>query len=350
MLAGGGEDRDPTPAVAGGDNVTPHLSARVVETTAGLHALEPAWWDLFARSPAATPFQSPAWLIPWWDAFAPGRLTTVAVEAGGRLVALAPLWFEDGPHGRRLLPVGIGITDYADVLLDPAFPAVADALMQALGSIPDWEILSLEDLHPAAVARRLPVPPGWSADISDQSVCPVLDLANGTTSVPADRRRKIRRACRLLETRGRTRIESVPAADVPAFLDVLFALHEARWRERGEPGIVADPRVQTFHRAALPRLAEAGLARLYTLNLDEQTVAAWYGLKGRGTTYAYLGGFDPAFAYESPGSVLMMHAIEVAVADGDRVFDFLRGEEDYKRGFGATNRRTGRLHLARKMG
>jgi hypothetical protein len=52
----------------------------------------------------------------------PGRLCAVAVHDGEKLVALAPVYLEEGALGRRLLPIGIGVTDYLDVLVDPAFP------------------------------------------------------------------------------------------------------------------------------------------------------------------------------------------------------------------------------------
>src|SRR4051794_35890653 len=46
--------------------------ARVIRRYDELAALEPAWWALWRRSPAATPFESPAWLMAWWRHFSPG--------------------------------------------------------------------------------------------------------------------------------------------------------------------------------------------------------------------------------------------------------------------------------------
>ena len=43
----------------------PSLEIEEVTTGTGLEALAPAWQDLWRRAPAATPFHSPAWLIPW---------------------------------------------------------------------------------------------------------------------------------------------------------------------------------------------------------------------------------------------------------------------------------------------
>src|SRR4051794_40342075 len=96
------------------------LRIETVEDAAALEALAPAWWDLWRRCPAATPFTSPAWALPWWRTFGPGKLCGAAVWDGHALVALAPIYLEEGALGARLLPIGIGISDALDVLVDPA--------------------------------------------------------------------------------------------------------------------------------------------------------------------------------------------------------------------------------------
>src|SRR5205085_12539882 len=82
-------------------------------------------WALWRRTPCATPFDSPAWLMAWWRQFSPGELFTLAAEQGGKLVAVAACYIEDGALGRRLLPIGISVSDYHDVLLDPTCAADA---------------------------------------------------------------------------------------------------------------------------------------------------------------------------------------------------------------------------------
>lgn len=64
---------------------------------AGLQRLIPGWWSLWSRIDTATPFASPAWLLPWWRTFRPGALLTVAVRSHERLVGLLPAYVEDGP-------------------------------------------------------------------------------------------------------------------------------------------------------------------------------------------------------------------------------------------------------------
>ena len=65
------------------------LQSIVISDADALSSVENDWWDLWSRSPAATVFQSPAWLIPWWQIFEPGSLRMIAIHQGKRLVGLA---------------------------------------------------------------------------------------------------------------------------------------------------------------------------------------------------------------------------------------------------------------------
>jgi CelD/BcsL family acetyltransferase involved in cellulose biosynthesis len=132
-------------------------------------------------------------------------------------------------------------------------------------------------------------------------------------------------------------IEAV-SGDTDEFLDHLFRLHGARWAEHGEAGIVRDQSVRDFHREALAALSSSGLARCYRIRIGGSIAGAYYGMCDGRRAYAYLGGFDPAFSEESPGSILIGHAIAEAIREGAKEFHFLRGREAYKYSWGATDR------------
>ena len=103
---------------------------------------------------------------------------------------------------------------------------------------------------------------------------------------------------------GGLRIETADADTLPSMLDDLFRLHEARWRSRGEPGVLADPAVRGFHRDAAPALAAEGMLRLYRLRIGEAVAAVYYGFAWRDRAYAYIGGFDPDMPRLSPGALI----------------------------------------------
>jgi CelD/BcsL family acetyltransferase involved in cellulose biosynthesis len=178
--------------------------------------------------------------------------------------------------------------------------------------------------------------------------CPRLVWRAGEDPVaqaPSRRRRQLRRAFALAERRGQLRFERASFRD--SFLDELIRLHGLRWESRSERGVLADARVARFHAAALPRLEAAGLSRCYLLRIDERCAGAFYGLSDTRAVYAYLGGFDPDFSYESPGALLIAHALTDAAREGALAFDFLRGQEPYKYGWGARDRWTLRLAATR---
>ncbi|RAI37620.1 GNAT family N-acetyltransferase [Rhodoplanes roseus] len=307
-------------------------------------ALVPDWWELFGRSDRATPFQSPAWQLAWWDAFSPGLLRVAAVRSAGRLVGLAPFYREHGTD--RLLPIGISASDYLDVLVDPAVPAAGDRIVAALAD-DAWTEWELTDLLPDAAALDLPVPAGCTEERSDAAPCPVIALPDAPDDLADRLPKRKRRSIGMDRNRARRRgdVRTIAARDGAEGLRLLAELirmHQARWTARGEPGVFADERIETFHATALPQLLGAGLARLDAMTIDGTVAAVLYQLADERRRYAYLAGFDAAFAHESPGTLLLAEAMETAVRAGAREYHLLRGDEAYKFGWGAVVRHTRR--------
>ncbi|WP_181176505.1 GNAT family N-acetyltransferase [Mesorhizobium sp. B2-3-5] len=317
------------------------LCAEIIHDEGALEALGPRWRRLWLQSPAATPFQSPAWLLPWWRTFAPGELTAIAIWNGHDLVGLAPLYLEAHVSGPRLLPIGISLSDYLDILCAPERQsAVNAAIAEAVLSL-EWSQWILPDLATEAAALALTLPAVRENCDSCHAACPVLSLAGDpslTDCVPARRRRQLRRAHQAARRRDRVDIRRAEA-DPETFLGQLIRLHVARWYGQGG-GVLADAATREFHRNALPRLAAEGLARCWLIEIGDSVVGAYYGFHHSRRAYAYLGGFDPAYAGESPGAILIGHAIGEAFREGAREFDFLRGQESYKYGWGALDRWT----------
>lgn len=327
---------------------SPGLRTDVVGDPAQLVGLREEWRVLWRKSPRATPFQSPEWLIPWWDIFAPGELRIVTVRDGDALIALAPLYRED----RRLLPIGVSLSDYQDVLIDPAeLENAAGAIADAIDDMADVESCEFDEVPPDGLALQV-VPAGWDERLATASPCPVLVLPGNVRKlslrISPSRLRHLRTARRRVARQGDSAILVGDADNAGTLLKELVRLHQLRWTGDNKKGVFADPRVEDFHAAALPGLIEHGLARLYALTIGNDVVGVFYGFRHRERAYAYIGGYDPDYAFESPGSVLLGHAIEEAVREGAALFDFLRGSEDYKYEWGAQDRWNIRLTLRRR--
>jgi CelD/BcsL family acetyltransferase involved in cellulose biosynthesis len=322
--------------------VTAILTA-IVRDAATLRGLAEEWGELWRACPTATPFQSPEWLLPWWSAFGPGELLTIVCRADGRLVGLAPLYMEHGALGCRILPLGIGISDYLDVLAVPDHAdAVPAAMTGAMQDVPGWQEWEFAELAPDALARRILARPGLAAEETRASTCPVLELPPSAKTlkdvVPARRWRHLSMSRNRAARRGNIEITCADASSAPDMLTELFRFSQRRREFLEEPSVFADERVQSFHLNAAPLLVAAGLARICRLRLGQQTAAVCYTFQRDHAVLLYALGFDLAFEFESPGTTLVAHVIETAMQEGRREVDFMRGAEPYKYTWGARDR------------
>jgi CelD/BcsL family acetyltransferase involved in cellulose biosynthesis len=319
------------------------LALDVVELKSieALDRLRPEWADLYGRCPSATPFQSPAWLIPWWRYFGHSELVAVAIRAGGELVGLAPLFiWQDGPV-RKLVPAGAGVTDYLDALFSPGYERTgAEAVFAYLQAIRRrWDLFWSPDLRPDSMLLQSAAPAGWGDQRTVTEHCPVLALpaclGGLTDSVPDSKLRKLRYYRRRTDKLGGVAIERAGVDNVEELFSVTVELHGAEWRAKGEPGMLAEPEVLAFHREVVKTAFEAGMLRLYGFRLQRRPVASLYALAGHGITCVYLGAYDPSLAQLGLGTLSVGTAIEEAVEEGQREFHFLRGREEHKYSWGA---------------
>lgn len=304
---------------------------------AELEAEEERWAALWSRVPEATPFQHPAWLLPWTRVFAPERLHVFFASAGDELSAVLPLfpWIDAGRP--RLSLLGAGISDYLDPLLEGDVRQLWPLLQHALGAADlQLERCELTDLSPRCALLGL----GELAPQLDQvGVCPTLRLpkehAEYLSCLPTWLRRNVKQGLSRATRQGTVRFRRATPEDVTELVEVLIQLHTLEWQARGQSGVLADARVCGFHRQAAPPLLRADLVRLEVMELDGRAIAALYGLQGHGRAYQYIGGFHPEYSRWNLGSVMIARAIEDAMGRGYVEYDFLRGAEPYKYAWGA---------------
>jgi CelD/BcsL family acetyltransferase involved in cellulose biosynthesis len=323
----------------------PGLGIEEITTSAALEALAPAWSDLWRRAAAATPFQSPAWLIPWWHHFGHGDLLVLAVRELGRLVGMLPLYVYREGALRKLLPLGIGVSDYGDALLDAehAQGAVRCMLAHLAHTAERWDVCDLQPLPPTS-ALLAAEGRDFAEERLELAPCPVLQLpgsaADLDAALPKRMRQNLRYYRRRAERQGALRCETARPESLPELLETFFALHGARWEQRGLPGVLADDAVRAFHTEAAAALMAQGVLRLHALRLDGRIVAMLYGFASKGRFYHYLGGFDPELRELSLGTLIIGHAVAQAMREDLSEFDFLRGREPYKYHWGAIDRPT----------
>jgi CelD/BcsL family acetyltransferase involved in cellulose biosynthesis len=325
------------------------LDLELVQSAARLEALEPEWQSLYRRDPAATPFQSPAWLIPWTrHLLGGGRLRVLALRHGADLAALAPLYlwgYGSKPEIVRVSFLGSGISDHLGMLAAPPFALAAarlvlDHLAESSG---EWHVCDFQELSHGSPLLRTEMPPGLAARQAPCGVCPVLALPRAIDALFAGLEPKFRHNLQTARNRlrraGAVEIVRAQSADCEFWLHELFLL-------RGRDPVS----LQRFHKDAAARLAAAGDLRLYALRLNGRTLAVQYSFLRDGRLYYYLSGFDPAHARFSPGAVLLAETIRLAMEEGVSELDFLRRGENFKYQWGARDRTNRKLLVSPSAG
>jgi len=328
---------------------TASLCTTEVQRLDALRDLEDEWSRLFADARGVTPFLHPAWLLPWCEAFGIERLCAAVVRhrIDGRLVAILPSYeVQQDPSTLALL--GGDVTDHrGPVMLACEEHAASPALCEWAASRSSRAVFDdVPGDHPWATS---PLPDGWHR--APACVCPAVPLPHSVEvwkqRLSHGLRRNVRRYGDRLERLGR--LERLVADDqtISEIVEAFLELHAARWSARGQKGVLDSAAIQRFHRLTAPRLLNAGLLRLHAWRLDGRIVAVQHVLVHGARACAYLAGYDPALGSLSVGTVLIAAAVEHAIAEGRREFDFLRGVESYKFAWGAINRDTWRLCWSR---
>lgn len=251
---------------------------------------------------------------PWSRRLALGesgdpRLDSPFVEHNGPLLAAG----EGRAAERAILRAALALPGIGALRLSGVEPSLLQAAREA-GAV-------LTGLHerPAPRVRLDGLPPGEGAYLE---------------ALSANTRQQLRRSNRRYAAGGALaleRAETVPEA--LEWLDALVALHGAAWRARGRPGAFAEPFMLRFHRALVARGVPRGEVDLLRASAGGRVIGYLYNFRRGGHVCAYQSGFDYAVPepHAKPGLTSHHLAIERARAVGDRTYDFLAGDDRYKR-------------------
>lgn len=324
------------------------LSTHVVREKGELWSLASDWKHLFHTAECDNVFLSFEWLSQWWAHFGQNfRLFVITVrDNDGHLVAVAPLYISKEWQPLSLLKLGllgdrfVG-SDHLGFLAEPAYlPEALEAIRNFIfDQRKEWDFIEFASASDSISLRQFQNmldAAQMTTYRTASSLCPYLQLPCGTeeywSSLRPKLRKNIRYQTRSLQREGQLNFVTIEdTSEMSRALDDLLRLHQLRSERRGRNSTFIDPKVTPFHRAALLSLVAQDQARIFFLELSGKRIAALYGFSsGRKFCY-YQSGADPAYSRFGVGTLVISSVIEWAIRHGYREFDFLRGDESYKR-------------------
>jgi CelD/BcsL family acetyltransferase involved in cellulose biosynthesis len=321
----------------------------LIDDSNQLELLRAEWNELLSASEANSIFLTWESLCSWWECFGSGhRLLLLKCSDGeGRLVALAPMFHTKANAGLgfslwqlRLLGDFISGAEKLDWIVRKGYEGrVVPLLMDWLErKAPPWQILHYNTVRCESAAAKVFLEEckkrRWYVLREQRQSCCVLlpDSLDAYLSMLSKKMRlslsqRARRTSKAFVTKVR---QSETLEELPADLQVLFALHAQRWQTRGMPGGLYQPQKQKFYFEVARRCLERNWLEFWFLELDGKPVACEFGF-GYDGIYSFLhGGFDPEYSSYGVAAALRVAIVQDLIRRGFRGYDFLLGEEPYK--------------------
>ena len=302
----------------------------IVEGGKVFESIADEWDRLYRESTFASPFQSRYWLNHWASTFAKSdHLRTIVVREGSDVVGIFPLIQCISPW-KALRPAGVGPSDYLAPLVADDSKSVVDSIHGVIGDLSKRYFV---DLH--QIPSDHPFVTGFANNqLIEQARCLILDLPSSYNEYVASLSKSLRYDVRRLEGKALKEraavVEWVTAETAGEFADQFFELHKARWKSRGLPGAFFGKN-ENFQRTWIIEGVRTGAVIMNRLTCEGRSVGSVYAMRHGSTCYFYQAGMDPSASSLSPGTILVSKMIERAIDLGCTTFDFMRGDEPYKR-------------------
>lgn len=296
----------------------------------GFDAGRDEWGELAERS--GNVFSTWEWATAWWRHFGEDSEPVLlrCTRPDGTFAILPLCRSRRGPL-RILRFIGYGPGDTLGPVCSPADREAAGvALREALDSkvVGPWHVFLAERLPTG------PLGPTLRGRVLQREASPELEIGGRSweeflASRSRNLREKLGRNTRKLEREHRLSFRLCEDPDrLGEDLDTLIRLHRERWGE-GDGAFERDA-VVAFHHDFAAAALRRGWLRLWTMEVDAEPAAAWYGFRYGGAESFYQSGRDPSFDRFSIGFLMLMRTVRAAFEDGLDRYAFLRGDEPYK--------------------
>jgi CelD/BcsL family acetyltransferase involved in cellulose biosynthesis len=340
------------------------MNLTVLRTFEEFQSLKHEWNSLLTKSASAVPFLRHEYLSAWWKTLGGGEwehgelFIIIARDKDGALVGIAPFFYTQSlDNESSLMFIGsIEISDYLD------FIAPQKDLGNFIGSLFEflanenglpWKSLDLynflENSPTIQYLEKSAVKRGWTYSQERLQHCPYITLPGDwetyLAGIDKKQRHEIRRKMRRAEE------AEIPIRwyivdseqDLGSEVDDFLALMA---QDDEKQSFLTEEMRSQIH-ALVHAAFQAGWLQLAFLEIGDTKAAGYLNFDFDDRIWVYNSGLDFGFGQYSPGWVLLGYLLQWANQKGRKVFDFMRGDEEYKYRFGGIDRFVVRSKITR---
>ena len=318
------------------------LELLVYQDAAAFDELKSEWNSLLARAPMNCIFYTWEWQSTWWDAYQPGELLILVCREHGRLIGIAPLFITESEQGRSVQIIGcVDVTDYLDFIIDAArlqdvLTVFADYFADHRAAFDLLDFCNIPQHSPTqSILPALLETRGFDASVTQQEVCPIIELPQNWSdylgSLDKKQRHEVRRKLRRIHgAAGPIDWYIVNGSHhLPQEIDQFMRLMAASDPQKEQ--FLQNVSNVKFFKNIVPLAQKCDWLQMNFLTVGAERVAAYINFVYENRVLVYNSGLNhQEYGQLSPGIVLLAYNIQYAIEQGYQIYDFLRGGETYK--------------------
>jgi len=309
---------------------------RVIQERSAFLKLRKTWEDLYWKNEEPSPFMSWEWVSSWIEIYdQPINFFAIVVEVDAHVRGILPL--------RKSMKQLLGVSrvpvlemlqscartcpDHLGILCDPQeLKEMTGLIFDFLKGSAEWQLLDLKEWGQPSALTGIAYGKIWNLRLPET-------FEQFVTTLRSEKRSKLKRLRKRYEKEGNLSLQVVEGGqEMLQQMDAFVALHASRWGD-ANPSTFGEAFSRKVHKAFIEKAAKSSpviACRMVLLKNSDGLVAGVYGMQIKKVFYYYQMArkIDPQFS--GAGQLIMGHAIETALKNGSRRFDFLRGDEPFK--------------------
>lgn len=331
-----------------------------VTTEAGFEALRGEWSELLDRCGSANPFVTFEWQWSWWRTLGQGRrlLILTARDDARKLRGVAPLMVSRRWGARVVEFIGTGLSDYLEFVGERGD---ADLFRLFIGHLSAtarrWDVINLfvTNGHSARIghAREAARERGLHVYHRPYTEAPFLPIRGRWDEFLRSRSKTfaytLQRKKRKFLAQPGAHVRRLEASAVsPALVEQLWAVERKSWKLAAGTAQLETPAARAFYVEYLREFSERKWVEVWLATVGDTPIAYSVNFVHQNRVLFYNGAFDADYAALSPGSVLFQFSVEDAFHRHADEYDFLAGDEPYKRTWTAESRPIAQVVMAQR--
>ena len=305
-----------------------------ITSTEQLKEFRDDWSLILEENQNSNPFIEFVWIYEWWKHLGDEHhMEIIAVQQGDRIVAFFPFLYKKRWYGYTYNFMALGQANYMDFvvnehLLDSAIEFVIDEIIRKRKHVVFY-------LHGLLESSKTPksleayFEKRKAAYSFHRVITPYIDLEKIKLKEYMNKRKKLYKLDRR-ENRLRSNgvMQFLPSG--PKEMDIIFKLHDKRWKKRNDTSGFTNEKEKDFYRSLAHITEGPMITEIDSLYINDTIIAFDYGFKCRGRYLGYIMGYDDDFEFFSPGRILEKEKILKCKSGSVKKFDLSIGYEPYK--------------------